>query len=111
MGFLRTTVVEHGRTQLVSRNGHAFALFSALADSCRRGFRIQKLFLTARFAPWINAAGLSSKNLLFRRGSAPCFLAFDVLMCDGKDLRLERLADRKQELRHLLRRAPPRCLR
>jgi ATP-dependent DNA ligase len=27
-------------------------------------------------------------------------------MCDGKDLRLERLTDRKQELRRLLNRAP-----
>src|SRR5206468_12687655 len=42
------------------------------------------------------------KNLLFRRGNAPCFFAFDLLTCDGKDLRTERLLDRKQELRRLL---------
>src|SRR2546426_2226337 len=46
------------------------------------------------------------KNLLFRRGNPPCFFAFDLLACDGKDLRTERLLDRKQELRRLLARAP-----
>ena len=46
------------------------------------------------------------KNLLFRRGNPPCFFAFDLLTCDGKDLRTERLLDRKQELRRLLARSP-----
>src|SRR5438552_1893542 len=45
------------------------------------------------------------KNLLFHRGNPPCFFAFDLLTCDGKDLRTERLLDRKQELRRLLARA------
>ena len=31
--------------------------------------------------------------------------AFDLLICDGKDLRTERLLDRKQELRRLLARS------
>ena len=38
--------------------------------------------------------------LLFRR-SQRCFYAFDLLMLDGKDMRRERLIDRKQELRRL----------
>ena len=42
------------------------------------------------------------KNLMFRRGNPPCFFAFDLLIHDGKDLRTERLLDRKQELRRLL---------
>jgi ATP-dependent DNA ligase len=45
------------------------------------------------------------KNLLFRRGD-PCFYAFDALMINEKDLRRERLIDRKQELRRLLSRVP-----
>ena len=32
--------------------------------------------------------------------------SFDLLTCDGKDLRTERLLDRKQELRRLLARSP-----
>jgi len=47
------------------------------------------------------------KNLLFRRGNLPCFFAFDLLTCDGKDLRTERLLDRKQELRRLLAKTSP----
>ena len=41
------------------------------------------------------------RDLLFHRGE-PCFFAFDLLMIDGKDVRSERLTDRKQELRRLL---------
>ena len=46
------------------------------------------------------------RNLLFHRGNPPCFFAFDLLTCDGHDLRTERLLDRKQELRRLLARSP-----
>src|SRR5438128_8088748 len=46
-------------------------------------------------------------NLMFRRGNPPCFFAFDLLTCDGKDLRTERLLDRKQELRRLLAKVSP----
>src|SRR5947209_753223 len=45
------------------------------------------------------------RNLLFHRGNPPCFFAFDLLTCDGRNLRTERLLDRKQELRRLLARA------
>ena len=45
-------------------------------------------------------------NLMFRRGNPPCFFAFDLLTCNGKDLRTERLLDRKQELRRLLAPSP-----
>ena len=51
------------------------------------------------------------KNLLFHRGNPPCFFAFDLLICDGKDLRTERLLDRKQELRRLLARSPDSLLK
>src|SRR4029078_13467049 len=40
-------------------------------------------------------------DLLFHRGE-PRFCAFDLLMADGQDLRMEKLTDRKQELRRLL---------
>jgi bifunctional non-homologous end joining protein LigD len=32
-GFRALAVIEHGRVQLLSRNGHPFASFSALAES------------------------------------------------------------------------------
>ena len=37
--------------------------------------------------------------------------AFDLLTCDGKDLRTERLLDRKQELRRLLAQSPDSLLK
>ena len=40
-------------------------------------------------------------DLLFRR-SEPLFIAFDLLHASGKDLRRERLLDRKQELRRII---------
>src|SRR6266566_2357782 len=64
--------------------------------------RMREQSLTAKFAPWIRRGRPHFKNLLFRRGNPPCFFAFDLLTCDGKDLRTERLLDRKQELRRLL---------
>src|SRR5205823_4424405 len=39
------------------------------------------------------------------------FFAFDLLISDGKDLRTERLLDRKQELRRLLARSPDSLLK
>ena len=45
------------------------------------------------------------RDLLFYRGD-PCFFAFDMRVCDGKDWRSEALIDRKQELRRLLGRSP-----
>src|SRR5436309_15829813 len=40
-----------------------------------------------------------------RRGKA-CFVAFDLLSSNGKDLRHERLLDTKQELRRMISGAP-----
>jgi bifunctional non-homologous end joining protein LigD len=45
------------------------------------------------------------RELLFHR-SEPCFFAFDMLFCEGKDLRLITLVDRKAELRRTLATAP-----
>jgi hypothetical protein len=55
---------------------------------------------------WIRAANLSSMICCFI--VEPRFFAFDLLMADGHDLRMERLTDRKQELRRLLSKASSR---
>jgi ATP-dependent DNA ligase len=41
-----------------------------------------------------------SIDLLFRRGD-PCFVAFDLLQVNGRDLRRERLIERKHELERI----------
>ena len=55
--------------------------------------------------PGLDGGRPQFNNLLFHRGEVS-FLAFDLLMSDGRDLRTERLADRKHELRRLLSKTP-----
>jgi len=105
-GFRALCVVQPGRAQLISRNGNPFASYSDLAASiaadlncqCKTIFDGEIVCLDKRGRPQF-------KNLLFRRGD-PRFYAFDILMTDEKDLRRERLVDRKQELRRLFARVP-----
>jgi len=105
-GFRALAVIEHGRAQLRSRNGHPFASFSALAESISDSLPNVRAVIDGEICSLDRRGRPQFKNLLFRRGNPPCFFAFDLLTCDGKDLRTERLLDRKQELRRLLARAP-----
>ena len=104
-GFRALAVIEHGRAQLLSRNGHPFASFSALAESISDSLPNVTAVIDGEICSLDKRGRPQFKNLLFRRGNPPCFFAFDLLTCDGKDLRTERLLDRKQELRRLLARA------
>jgi bifunctional non-homologous end joining protein LigD len=104
-GFRALAVIEHGRAQLLSRNGHPFASFSALAESISDSLPNARGIIDGEICSLDRRGRPQFKNLMFRRGN-PCFFAFDLLTCDGKDLRTERLLDRKQELRRLLPRSP-----
>ena len=103
-GFRALAVVEHGRAQLLSRNGHPFASFSALAESISDSLPNVRAVIDGEICSLDRRGRPQFKNLLFHRGNPPCFFAFDLLTY-GKDLRTERL-DRKQELRRLLARSP-----
>src|SRR3989442_7279789 len=105
-GFRALAIVEHGRAQLLSRNGHPFASFSALAESISDSLANARAVVDGEICSLDRRGRPQFKNLMFRRGNPPCFFAFDLLTCDGKDLRTERLLDRKQELRRLLARLP-----
>jgi bifunctional non-homologous end joining protein LigD len=105
-GFRALAVIEHGRAQLLSRNGHPFASFSALAESISDSLPNARAVIDGEICCLDRRGRPQFKNLLFRRGN-PCFFAFDLLTCDGKDLRTERLLDRKQELRRLLAKTSP----
>jgi bifunctional non-homologous end joining protein LigD len=98
-GFRALAAIEDGRAQLISRNGHAFASFSALAESISDSLPNARAVIDGEICSLDRRGRPQFKNLLFRRGSPPCFFGFD---CDGRDLRTERLIDRKQELRRLL---------
>src|SRR5437660_7289943 len=102
-GFRALAVVENGRAQLLSRNGHPFASFSALTETISDSLPNAKTVIDGEICSLDSRGRPQFKNLLFRRGNPPCFFAFDLLTY-GKDLRTERLLDRKQELRRLLAR-------
>jgi bifunctional non-homologous end joining protein LigD len=108
-GFRSLAVIQNGRTQLISRNGNPFNSF---ADLCKRlplplaG----KTVLDGEIVCLDKRGRPQFRDLLFHRGE-PCFFAFDLLMSDGKDLRTEKLTDRKQELRRLMSKVPESRLR
>jgi len=105
-GYRSLAVLEHGRAQLLSRDGHPFASFSALAESISDSLPNARAVIDGEICSLDRRGRPQFKNLLFRRGNPPCFFAFDLLTCDRKDLRTERLLDRKQELRRLLAQLP-----
>lgn len=105
-GFRALAVIEHGRTQLISRNGHPFASFSELGTQIAAALPNARAVIDGEICSLDRRGRPQFKNLMFRRGN-PCFFAFDLLTCDGKDLRTERLLDRKQELRRLLAKISP----
>jgi bifunctional non-homologous end joining protein LigD len=105
-GFRALAVIEHGRAQLISRNGHPFASFSKLAKNIAVSVPNTKQSVLDGEIVCVDKKGKPQfRDLLFRRGD-PCFFAFDLLTLDGHDCRTERLTDRKQELRRLLAQVP-----
>ena len=94
-GFRSLSVIQNGRTQFISRNGHRFSF------DLRVPLHIGKTVLDGEIVCVDKQGRPQFRDLLFHRGE-PCFFAFDLLMIDGKDVRSERLTDRKQELRRLL---------
>ncbi len=99
-GFRALAVIEHGRTQLISRNGHPF---NSLSDPSKE-ITVSlsgKTVIDGEIVCLDKRGRPQFRDLLVHRAE-PYFYAFDLLMWDGKDLRSERLTDRKQELRRLL---------
>jgi len=102
-GFRSLAVIQNRQCQLISRNGHPFNSF----DSLRKSLTVPydgKTVLDGEIVCLDKRGRPQFNDLLFHRGE-PCFFAFDLLMSDGKDLRSERLTDRKHELRRLLSKA------
>jgi bifunctional non-homologous end joining protein LigD len=105
-GFRALAVIEHGRVQLISRDGNFFASFADLAKSIAGSLPLVHDAVLDGEIVCLDWRGRPQfKNLLFRRGE-PCYFAFDLLWNGGKDHRLDSLMDRKQELRRLLSRVP-----
>jgi bifunctional non-homologous end joining protein LigD len=101
-GFRSLVIVENGRGQLISRNGHPFGSFTDLRQAIAASLSSTGKTVVDGEIVCLDKFGRPQfRDLLFHRGE-PCFFAFDLLMCEGKDLRSESLIDRKRELRRLL---------
>ena len=99
-GFRSLTVIQNGRCELISRNDHPFNSFSNLRKGLTSPYH-GKTVLDGEIVCLDRRGKPQFYDLLFHPGE-PYFFAFDLLMADGKDLRTERLTDRKHELRRLL---------
>ena len=105
-GFRSLAIVENGRAQLISRNGHPFASFEELGKQIAGALQNGNKVVPDGEIVCVDESGKPQfRDLLFHRGT-PCFFAFDLLFGDGEDWRSERLLDRNQELRRLLKSLP-----
>jgi len=103
-GFRSLVVIQNGRNELISRNGNSFQSFEALRRQLKSPYA-GKIVLDGEIVCLDRRGKPQFRDLLFHRGE-PCYFAFDLLMSDGKDLRTEKLTDRKQELRRLMAKTP-----
>src|SRR5215469_7524173 len=83
-GFRSLAYIENGHCKLVSRNGNDFKSFTDLNLALPLECRAKRVVLDGEIV---------RQNLLFRRGE-PRFYAFELLFCNGEDLRYFPLADR-----------------
>ena len=100
-GFRSLVRIEQGKCRLISRKGNEFKSFRTLNESILAEIRVRSGVLDREIV-CLNAAGKTEfRDLLFRRGE-PRFVAFDLLWCDGQDLRYSPLTERKHRLRSIL---------
>src|SRR6185369_16246100 len=107
-GFRSLCVIHNSRAEFVSRNGNSFKSFETLRKQLKSPYQ-GKTVLDGEIVCLDRRGRPQFKDLLFHRGE-PRFFAFDLLMSDGKDLRTEKLTDRKQELRRLMSKVPTPCM-
>src|SRR5262249_14350705 len=104
-GFRALARIDHGQTQLISRNGNTFSSFQELQQNIGASLPNDSAVLDVEIVCLDHKGRPRFNDLLFRRGQ-PCFFCFDLLFVNGQDLRLAQLSDRKYELRKLLTRLP-----
>jgi bifunctional non-homologous end joining protein LigD len=86
----------------VNLSKHRFASFADLEKLISAGLPDIRAVIDGEICSLDKKGRPQFRDLLFHRGNYPCFLAFDLLMRDGKDCRRERLLDRKHELQRVL---------
>jgi bifunctional non-homologous end joining protein LigD len=83
-GFRALAVIEHGRTQLISRNGHRFVSFAELEKLISAGLPDTRAVIDRELCSLDKHGRPQFRDLFFHRGNYPCFLAFDLLMRDAR---------------------------
>ena len=96
-GFRALAYVEDGVCRLVSRNGNEFKSFPGLAAGLADELRVGAAVLDGEIVCLDSDGKSQFEELLFRRSEAR-FQAFDLLWCDGNDLRYSPLIERKARL-------------
>jgi bifunctional non-homologous end joining protein LigD len=100
-GFRSLVRIEQGKCKLISRNGNEFKSFRALNECVLSELKVQSAVLDGEIVCLTDDGKTEFRDLLFRRAS-PRFVAFDLLWCDGQDLRYAPLTERKHRLRSIL---------
>src|SRR5438477_11355270 len=80
-GFRALAVVEHGRAHLLSRNGHPFASFSAVAESISDSLPNARAVLDGELCSLDRRGRPQLKNLPFLGCHPPCFFPFSPMTC------------------------------
>ena len=91
-GFRSLAYIENGRCKLVSRNGNEFKSFSALNSALPLECGAKRAVLDGEIVCLDRKGNSQFRNLMFGRGE-PRFYAFDLLSCDGEELRYLPLSD------------------
>ena len=100
-GFRSLVRIEQGKCRLISRNGNEFESFRTLNESLRDELNGRSVVIDGEVVCLSDAGKPEFRDLLFRRGE-PRFVAFDLLWCDGQDLRYSSLTERKHRLRSIV---------
>jgi bifunctional non-homologous end joining protein LigD len=100
-GFRALAYVDKGECRLISRYGNEFKSFPALAESLPAELSARSGILDGEIVALDQHGKTQFRDLLFRRGE-PRFYVFDLLWCDGEDLRYLPLIERKLRLRSIV---------
>jgi len=106
-GFRALAYVERDKCRLVSRNGNTFKRFAPLAAEIAVALRGVRSAILDGEVVCLDHAGRPLFNALLYRRREPCFVAFDCLWLDGRDLRRLPLIERKRVLRGIVPRRRP----
>jgi len=93
--FRSLAYLEDGHCKLVSRSGNEFKSFPALNLVLPLECGAQDAVLDGEIVCLVKTGTSQFTNLLFRRGE-PRYYVFDLLFCNGEDLRYLPLADRNR---------------